>query len=151
MKNPVKSFLKTPKKCKTNKETSPQLTPSNIITTPCEKVLSILLEAKNFIQNNTIGQYDLITDLEWDIEVISSRSLYSYEIKEKEKVNKLSEENPEFKQLVEFVSEYNEKVISMSWKYNSILTDKLLAKRSINLNKKKLNVDLHLIVNKPNY
>ena len=26
-------------------------------------------------------------------------------------INKLSENNPEFKQLVEFVSEYNEKVI----------------------------------------
>ena len=138
MKNPLKIILKSPKKALTSKEASSLLTPSNIITTPCEKVLEIILEAKTFIQNNTKGQFALIANLEWAIEIISSRSLYSYEIKEKEKVNKLSEENPEFKQLVEFVSEYNEKVISMSRKYNSILTDKLLLKPSINLNKKKI-------------
>ena len=136
MKNPLKTILKSPKKFQTSKESSSLLTLSNIITTPCEKVLSIILKAKDFIQNNTKGQFSLIANLEWAIEVISSRSLYSYEIKEKEKVNKLSQENPEFKQLVDFVSEYNEKVISMSRKYNSILTDKLLTKPSINLNKK---------------
>ena len=111
---------------------------SNIITTPCEKVLSILQEAKNFIQNNAKGQYTLISNLDWAIEIISSRSLYSYEIKEKEKVNKLSQENPEFKALVDFVSEYNEKVIKMNRKYNYILSDKLLQKSSIKLNRRKI-------------
>ena len=139
MKTPKKKKLNSSEESMKKKDLSSQsMITSNIITTPCEKVLSILQEAKNFIQNNAKGQYTLISNLDWAIEIISSRSLYSYEIKEKEKVNKLSQENPEFKALVDFVSEYNEKVIKMSRKYNSILTDKLLQKPSINLNKKKL-------------
>ena len=66
-----------------------------------------------------------------------------------EQVNKLSQENPEFKALVDFVSEYNEKVIKMSRKYNSI-TDKLLLKPSVNLNKKKLKRKSSFIKEKPN-
>ena len=139
MKNPFKINIIHQEENNPKLDSSPQsLITSNIITTPCEKVLSILHEAKNFIQKFTKAQYALIANLDWAIEIISSRSLYSYEIKEKEKVNKLSKENPEFKALVDFVSEYNEKVIKMSRKYNSILTDKLLQKPSINLNKKKL-------------
>ena len=137
MKTPIKSTMKTPKKYQPRKDSFSHLMASSIITTPCEKVLSIIQEAINFIQNYTKDQYTLISNLEWSIEIISSRSLYSYEIKEKEKVNKLSQENPEFKELVDFISEYNEKVIKMNRKYNSILTDKLLLKPSINLNKKK--------------
>ena len=57
---------------------------------------------------------------------------------QKEKINQLSKENPEFKQLVDFVSEYNEKVIKMNRKYNYILSDKLLQKPSINLNRKRI-------------
>ena len=139
MKNPFKINIIHQEENNPKLDSTPQsLITSNIITTPCEKVLSILHEAKNFIQKFTKAQYALIANLDWAIEIISSRSLYSYEIKEKEKVNKLSKENPEFKALVDFVSEYNEKVIKMSRKYNSILTDKLLQKPSINLNKKKL-------------
>ena len=139
MKVPLTNILKPPKEFLFKEDSSPQtIITSNIITTPCEKVLSILLETKNFIQNNTKGQFALIANLDWAIDVISSRSLYSYEIKEKEKVKKLSQENPEFKELVEFVSEYNEKVINMNRRYNYILTDKLLQKPSINLTKKKL-------------
>ena len=139
MKNPFKINIIHQQENNPKLDSTPQsLITSNIITTPCEKVLSILHEAKNFIQKFTKAQYALIANLDLAIEIISSRSLYSYEIKEKEKVNKLSKENPEFKALVDFVSEYNEKVIKMSRKYNSILTDKLLQKPSINLNKKKL-------------
>ena len=139
MKNPFKINIIHLEENNPKLDSTPQsLITSNIITTPCEKVLSILHEAKKFIQKFTKAQYALIANLDWAIEIISSRSLYSYEIKEKEKVNKLSKENPEFKALVDFVSEYNEKVIKMSRKYNSILTDKLLQKPSINLNKKKL-------------
>ena len=136
MKTPIKSRMKSPKKNQPRKESFTHLIASSIITTPCEKVLTIIQDAINFIQNFTKDQYTLISNLEWAIEIISSRSLYSYEIKEKEKVNKLSQENPEFKELVDFVSEYNEKVIKMN-KFNSILTDKILLKPSINLNKKK--------------
>ena len=121
---------------KKNNILSTPLISSNIITTPCEKVLSILREAKNFIFNYS-KENKLIQKLEWVIKIITSRSLYSYELKEKETINKLSKENPEFKQLVDFVSEYNEKVIKMNRKYNYILTDKLLQKPSTKLNRKR--------------
>ena len=113
---------------------SSSLVSTNIISTPCEKVLSILREAKNFIFNIS-KENKLVQKLDWIIKVITSRSLYSYELKNKEKINKLSKENPEFKQLVDFVSEYNEKVIKMNRKYNYILSDKLLQKPSIKLNR----------------
>ena len=137
MKTQIKKKLTMPKETTSQKESS-NVFSSNIISTPAEKVLLILNDAKNFIQNHSKGQFALIASLDWAIEVITSRSLYSYEFKEKEKVKKLSEENPEFKELVDFVTEYNEKVIKMNRKYNYILTDKLLQKPSINLNKKKI-------------
>ena len=123
---------------KHNQPLSSILISSNIITTPCEKVLSILKEAKNFIFNISKEQNKLIQKLDWVIKIITSRSLYSYEIKEKETINKLSRENPEFKQLVDFVSEYNEKVIKMNRQYDYILTDKNLQKPSTKLNRKKI-------------
>ena len=110
---------------------------SGIITTPCEKVLSILRQAKNYISNLTKNQSVLVQKLDWCIKIITSRSLYSYELKEKETINQLSKGNPEFKQLVDFVSEYNEKVIKMNRKYN-ILTDELLQKSSTKLNKRRI-------------
>ena len=111
---------------------------SNIITTPYEKVLSILREVKNFINNFSKNQIKLIQNLDWVIKIITSRSLYSYELKEKETINKLSKDNPEFKQLVDFVSEYNEKVIKMNRQYNYILTDKLLQQPSTKLNRRRI-------------
>ena len=111
---------------------------SNIITTPCEKVLSILKQIKKFILKISKEQTKLIQNLDWCIKIITSRSLYSYELKDKEAINELSKENPEFKQLAEFVSEYNEKVIKMDRKYSSILTDKLLERSSTKLNKRKI-------------
>ena len=111
---------------------------SNIITTPYEKVLSILLNIKQYILNLTKGKSNLIKDIEWCIKIITSHSLYSYELKDKETINELSKENNEFKELVDFVSEYNEKIIKMNRQYNSILTDKLLQKSSIKLNRRKI-------------
>ena len=90
----------------------------NIITTPYEKVLSIINDAKKYIDKISNSKSKLINDLEWAINVISSHSLYTYEFKEKELVNKLSKENEEFKQYVQFVTEYNEKVIEMNKKIN---------------------------------
>ena len=122
---------------KKKKNLAENLIASNIITTPYEKVLSILREAKNYISKIS-KESKIIQNLEWAIKVITSHSLYSYEFKEKETINKLSKENPEFKQLVDFVSEYNEKVIKMYQKYNYILPDKLLLKPSIKLNRQKI-------------
>ena len=111
---------------------------TDIITTHYEKVLSIIKQAKNLITNNFKNQTKLIQNLEWCIKIITSHSLYSYELKEKEAITKMSHNNPELKQLVDFVSEYNEKVIEMNRKYNNILTDKLLDKSSTKLNKRKI-------------
>ncbi len=132
-------------------KSSKTLLTSNIITTPYEKVLSIIKEAKKFIINYSKNENKLIQSLDWVIKIITSRSLYSYELKEKEKINQLSKENPEFKQLVDFVSEYNEKVIKMNRKYNYILSDKLLQKPSINLNRKRIERKTSFGIKSSNY
>ena len=111
---------------------------TDIITTPYEKVISIIRQAKNFISNNSKNQSKLIQNLDWSIKIITGHSLYSYELKEKEAINQMSQNNPDFKQLVDFVSEYNDKVIQMNRKYNYILSDKLMQKSSTKLNKRKI-------------
>ena len=111
---------------------------TNIITTPYEKVLSILMNVKQFISNILKGESNLVKDIDWCIKIITSHSLYSYELKDKEAIKELSQDDNEFKELVDFVSEYNEKVIKMNRKYNYILSDKLLQKSSIKLNRRKI-------------
>ena len=111
---------------------------TNIITTPYEKVLSILRNIKQFITNIIKDKSTLINDIDWCIKIITSHSLYSYELKDRDTITQLSKENNEFKELVDFVSEYNEKVIKMNRKYNYILSDKLLEKSSIKLNRRKI-------------
>jgi len=111
---------------------------SNIITTPCEKVLVILRQIKKFILNISKDQSKVIQNSDWCIKIITSRSLYSYELKEKDNINNLTKINPEFKQLVDFLCEYNEKVIKMNRQYDYILTDKLLQKSSTKLNRRRI-------------
>ena len=57
------------------------------ITTPYERVLSIINEAKAFIISVSKDQQALIKGLEWSIKVISSHSLYSYELKDQDYLN----------------------------------------------------------------
>ena len=101
---------------------------TNITTTPYERVLKILLNIKNFISNSLKDKSNLVKNIDWCIKIITSHSLYSYELKDKDGINQLSKENKDFNELVNFVSEYNEKVIKMNRKYNYILSDKLLQK-----------------------
>ena len=110
------------------------------ITTPYERVLEIINEAKAFILSVTKEQKELIKGLEWSIKVISSHSLYSCELKDQEYLDKVSEDNPEFKQFVDFVNSYNEEVIQMNKKIN------IIGGKS-SLNSKKLNVpsNIHII------
>ena len=122
---------------KNDKITSDNIIVSDVITTPYERVLSILREVKKYIFKIS-KENMLIKNIDWVIKIITSRSLYSYEIKEIDTVNQLSKENPEFKQLVDFVSEYNEKVIQMYQQYSDILTDKLLTKPSTKLNRQRI-------------
>ena len=131
------SFTKKKSNTIVDKEFQSLLT-ANIIITPCEKVLSILKQVKNYLAKISKDHAKLIQNLDWCIKVIASRSLYSYEMKEKETINNLSKKNQDLKQLVDFISEYNEKVIEMNRKYN-ILTDKLLQKSSVELvNRRKI-------------
>ena len=43
------------------------------------------------------------------IKIITSHSLYKYELKDLDKIEKYTKDNPDFKQFVDFVYEYNEK------------------------------------------
>ena len=106
---------------------------AQFITTPYERVLAIINEAKTFILSITKEQQELIKGLEWAIKVISSHNLYSYEIKEQDYLNQVSEENQDFKQFIEFVNSYNEEVIQMNEKSNNI-------RGNSHLNSKRLNV-----------
>jgi hypothetical protein len=95
---------------------------NSIITTPYEKVLSYINEAKLFINSITKTKSKLIRNLEWSIKIITSHSLYKYELKENEIIEKYKKENKEFKQFVDFVTEYNEEVIQMNKKTSIINT-----------------------------
>ena len=59
-------------------------------------------------------------------------SISSYEIKEKTYVAELSKNDPDFKQFVDFVTEYNEQVIEMNRK-NNFINNELLQKPSFKL------------------
>ena len=88
----------------------------NIIETPYERVLFILQETLNSLNLSSKIQSKLFTDLQWVIKIIKSRLLYSYEIKEKDYVTEMSRTDPDFKQFVDFVKNYNEQMIEMKKK-----------------------------------
>ena len=98
---------------------------NNIITTPYEKVLNIINEAKRFINMMSKNQSKLIRELEWVIKIITSHSLYKYELKDLDKIEKYTKDNPDFKQFVDFVYEYNEEVIEMNKKKDIINSQSL--------------------------
>ena len=122
---------------------------SSIIITPYEKVLTILNNVKHYINSTSKRQSKLVRSLDWVIKVITSHSLYAYELKEKDLINKLSKENKNFKQFVDFVSEYNEQVIEMNkknvfWGAKTIdYANELLQKPSIKLRKQLNNFKRH--------
>ena len=91
----------------------------NLITTPYERVISIINEAIKFINKISKTQGKLIKELNWVIKVITSHSLYTYELKD-DLIEKYSQENPDFKQFIDFVNEYNEDIIQMNKKNNII-------------------------------
>ena len=129
----------------------------NIIETPYERVLYILQETLNSLNLSSKIQSKLFTDLQWVIKIIKSRLLYSYEIKEKDYVTEMSRTDPDFKQFVDFVKNYNEQMIEMK-KKNNYINNELLQKpsfklkrqfndnRKIYLSNKRLNQDKKKIV-----
>ena len=86
---------------------SPKMNIASFITTPYERVLSIINEAKTFILSVSSTQQELIKGLEWAIKVISSHNLYAYELKDQES-SKENEQSEDFKQFVQFVNSYND-------------------------------------------
>ena len=92
---------------KDDQEDSPKMNLASFITTPYERVLSIINEAKAFILSVSTTQQNLIKGLEWAIKVISSHNLYAYELKDQES-SKDNETNEDFKQFVQFVNSYND-------------------------------------------
>ena len=90
-----------------NQDDSPKVNLASFITTPYERVLSIINEAKTFILSMSSSQQTLIKGLEWVIKVISSHNLYTYELKDQE-ISKENEQSEDFKQFVQFVNSYND-------------------------------------------
>ena len=66
------------------------LSNDSILITNYEKVLLILNEVKNYINSTSKLQSKLIKNLNWIIKVITSHSLYAYELKEKQLLTKLN-------------------------------------------------------------
>ena len=104
----------------------------NLIETPYERVLFILQETLKSLNLSSKIQSKLFNDLQWVIKIIKSRNLYSYEIREKEYVTEMSKNDPDFKQFVDFVREYNEQLIEMK-KKNNFINNELLQKPSFKL------------------
>ena len=96
---------------------------------------------KQYINSTSKLQSKLVRNLDWVIKVITSHSLYAYELKEKDLISKLTKENENFKQFVDFVSKYNEQVIEMNkkniyWGARAVeVANELLQKPSIKLRK----------------
>ena len=105
----------------------------SIITTPYEKVLTIINEAIRYISMSSKTQGKLIKELSWVIKVITSHSLYIYELKDNDAIEKYSHENPDFKQFVDFVNEYNEDVLQMNKKTNIINSKTLKMSNQLNI------------------
>ena len=104
---------------------------ASFITTPYERVLSIINEAKAFILSVSSTQQKLIKDLEWVIKVISSHNLYTYELKDQD-LSKDNEENENFKQFLQFVNSYNDVIPAKTneKKGKSVLFSSLNLKRN---------------------
>ena len=123
---------------------------TNLISSPYEKVLFILKEAIKYINSVSNSQIKLVSDLDWVIKIISSHLLYSYEINDSTLITQLTKQNPDLKQFVDFVSEYNEQVIEMNKKSIFIgvksleVANRLLLKPSFKLKRQSKNQKVFL-------
>ena len=120
------------------------LNKENIITTPYEKVLSIINDTIRYINMTSKTQGKLIKELIWVLKIISSHSLYTYELKENDIIEKYSNENPDFKQFVEFINEYNEEVIQMNKKTDLINSKSLKMNNELLIPSFKLKRKFHI-------
>ncbi len=114
-----------------------------IISTTYEKIILILRETINYISMITKKDEKIINDLEWVIKMITSHSIYSYELFDNDNLNQ-STKDPNFKQLVDYVNNYNEDFIDLNTKINFMnfnikKTNNELLKPSFQL--KKININ----------
>ena len=93
---------------------------SQIFETAYEKVLSIINKAKDFIKNHSESSQKLLDDLEWVIEIIANKSLYSYELNK----DKITKKNSEYNRFIGFVTQYNDEIIKLNHRH--ILISSLL-------------------------
>lgn len=92
----------------------------DFITTPYEKVLKILQEIKKFLSPYQKSK-SLTQKLDWVISIISSHSLYTYDItNQKELLDKYQKEMPEIKHFISYLENYNEKINLSSKKLKSV-------------------------------
>ena len=117
---------------KSQRSLSNILSIKNIIETPYERVLTIIEETMKALNLASKVQSKLFIELKWVLKIIKNHLLYSYEIKEKTYVDELTKNDPDFRQFVDFVREYNEQVIQMN-KKNDFITNELLQKPSFKL------------------
>ena len=81
-----------------------------VFETTYEKVLSIINKVKDFIKKNTNNFQNIIDELDWVSQVITNKTLYSYEVNKE----KLSDDNPKFS---DFITKYNEEIINLNKKH----------------------------------
>ena len=95
----------------------------DIITTPYERVLNILYDLKVFLSKIKDGEY-FIRQLDWIISIISSHSLYNYQVNnsQNEIIQKYKKEIPEFNHFIEYLSEYNGQV-DLIKKYSDLINE----------------------------
>ena len=84
---------------------------SNIFETHYEKVLSIINKIKEYLKS--VNQEKLLEDLIWVTKIITTRTLYTYEIKEEEGEDeeKTPKKDSAYFKFVKFVAKYNDEVI----------------------------------------
>ena len=81
--------------------------------TTYEKVLSIINQVKDFIKKSSNPSQKLINDLEWVVEVITNKSLYSYEVNK----DRITKKNSEYNKFINFVTQYNEEILESNKKH----------------------------------
>ena len=93
----------------------------DMITTPYERVLNILHDLKLYLSKKSDGDI-FVEQLDWIISVVSSRSLYDYQLNnnQNEVIEKYQKEIPGFKHFMEYLSEYNGQV-NLVKKYSDLI------------------------------
>jgi len=78
------------------------------LTTPYEKVMKILNRVKAHLHDHSV-KYDLIKDLDWVIDRISSHNLYAYDVQDQKKeFEQIANNSHEVKTFFEYLNNYSE-------------------------------------------